>query len=368
MPETATDVSFEPTPNRYVLFTLRVLCVVGLAFSSMLLFDYIRTPVFCSDSAASGCELVKHSRFARPLGVPLPLVGLAYFSFIVSLSFVRSARARRWLTLGTSLGALASIVFLALQAFVLHAWCKLCLVVDLSALALGVTALGLSRTENHLPAPHSNLALPLTAGASVLAVVAPLALGSISTPAPPPSRPQVTQTLPAPIEREQRPGVATIVEFVDFQCPFCRREAQALATLLPHYGNRVRVVRKNVPLSFHEHARGAARAVCCADEQHHGDRVADALFRATDLSPQGCERVVQDSGADMSLWRECMASRRPDVILDRDHDDARASGVQALPTLFIGHERFEGFQEPNVLRASIDRALSRPRSHIPPNS
>lgn len=351
-----------PAPRvDYALHALRALCVVGLAFSSMLLFDYLRPPVFCSDAAASGCEVVKHSRFARPLGVPLPVPGLIYFAGMVALSFLRGPRARRWLTLGATLGALAGVSFLTIQGAVLHAWCKLCLVVDTSAVLIGVAALLRKRDDDDAPAERwSGVALPLTAGLSLLAVVAPLSLGFLSAPPPaPPARPQVAETLPAPIEREQRPGVATIVEFVDFECPFCRREAEVLSSVLPAYGDRVRVVRKNVPLSFHEHARGAARAECCAEEQGRGDRVADALFRATDLSPEGCERVVREAGADMEAWRACMASRRPDVALERDHDDARASGVQALPTLFIGHERFEGFQEAEVLRASIDRAIAR---------
>ncbi len=358
-----SETSSEATAPRvdYALHALRALCVVGLAFSSMLLFDYLRPPVFCSDAATSGCELVKHSRFARPLGVPLPIPGIIYFAGMAALSFLRSPRARRWLTLLAALGALAGVGFLVIQGAVLHAWCKLCLVVDASAVLIGVTALLRKRDGDAVSAePRAGIALPITAGASVLAVVAPLTLGFLAAPPPaPPSRPQVAETLPAPIEREQRPGVATIVEFVDFECPFCRREAEALSTVLPAYGNRVRVVRKNVPLSFHEHARGAARAECCAEEQGRGDQVADALFRATDLTPEGCERVVREAGADMEAWRACMASRRPDVALERDHDDARASGVQALPTLFIGHERFEGFQEAEVLRASIDRALAR---------
>ena len=91
----------------------------------------------------------------------------------------------------------------------------------------------------------------------------------------------------------------------------------------------------------HQHARDAARAQCCAEEQGRGDRMAERLFRAEDLTPEGCEAVVRAAHVDLAAYRACLASHRPDALLEGDMNDARASGVSGLPTLYVGRERFE---------------------------
>jgi hypothetical protein len=139
-------------------------------------------------------------------------------------------------------------------------------------------------------------------GAALVALLVPLGFG-LSRPAQRPIGPNHPTLAPLPevIAQLQQRDVATIVEFVDFECPFCRRQQEALAPVLASFGPRVRVIRKNVPLSFHEHARDAARAACCAEEQGRGEAVAAALF--------------------------------------------------------VGVERFEGLTDADTLRASIERAL-----------
>jgi protein-disulfide isomerase/uncharacterized membrane protein len=289
---------------------LRLACLVGLAVSAMLLVDYIRPPVFCADHG-SGCSVVRSSVFARPFGIPLPLPGLAFFAALFGLTLTNAPRAWLGLRAAGALGVFAGGSFLLIQHFVIHAWCQFCVVVDLSR-----------------PGPAPGQPAPL-----------------------------VNNRVPDSILAEQREGVATIVEFVDFECPFCRRQQEAVAQVVASYGPRVRVVRKNVPLSFHPHARDAARAACCAEEQGRGDAVAEALFRAEDLTPEGCERVAQAAGVDLQAYRACLASPRPNVALERDDRAARDAGVSGLPTLWVGREQFVGLQTVETLRASIDRAL-----------
>ena len=96
---------------------------------------------------------------------------------------------------------------------------------------------------------------------------------------------------------------------------------------------------------------------CCAEEQGVGEAVADALMRADDLSPQGCRQAARDGGADHERLEECLGSSRPDDRLAADEARVKEYGVRALPTCFIGHQRFEGLQEEATLRAAIDQAL-----------
>jgi protein-disulfide isomerase len=332
---------------------LRAVALVGIAFSVMLLVDYVHTPVFCG-GAQSGCDAVRRSAWARPLGIPLPILGTAFFTTLLAVTSVAGPARRALGPLGV-VSALSGVGLIAIQAGFIHHFCKLCLVVDASALTAGALALAIARDREALPAPR--LALP-TAGLAVAALAIPLAIGLSHQPPQPPANVPVIEPMPELVARAQVPGKATIVEFVDYECPFCRRQQESLAPVLASYGDRVRLIRKNVPLSFHEHARGAARAACCAEEQGRGEPMSERLFRAEDLTPEGCERIAQELHLDLAAYRSCLASRRPDVVLERDHDDARAARVSGLPTLWIGREKFEGFTSPEALRASIDRALA----------
>ncbi|HEY0253462.1 MAG TPA: DsbA family protein, partial [Kofleriaceae bacterium] len=104
--------------------------------------------------------------------------------------------------------------------------------------------------------------------------------------------------VPEVIAREQKPGVATIVDFVDFECPFCRRFAPTLDAAIASATVPVRLVRKMTPLKIHPHAMTAALAWCCADAQGKGDAMAKALFEAPvdKLTPEGCEQIAVDVG------------------------------------------------------------------------
>ncbi|MBI5516040.1 MAG: thioredoxin domain-containing protein [Deltaproteobacteria bacterium] len=323
---------------------------------------------------------MRRSAFSHLGPVSLPVLGLAFWVLFVGLSLGSARpdlrRARGYLG---ALAAPAGLTFLALQAFVVHAFCRYCVVVDGAAVVAGALAWTLRgapgsvkvgaeapyRESTHAAAwaPVGYVAQVATALGALLAAVVPLGYGfSVHPPAP-----AVTHLLEPPppaILREQRDGVATIVEFVDFECPFCRRQQETLEPLLREYGPRVRLVRHNVPLSIHEHARDAARGQCCADEQGRGDRMAERLFHTEpdELTPAGCERIARAVGLDLDTWRACMTSQRPEASLERDHNLAREVGVSGLPTFWIGTERFEGYKDADEVRGSIERALRRASS------
>jgi protein-disulfide isomerase len=164
---------------------------------------------------------------------------------------------------------------------------------------------------------------------------------------------------PTIVSREQVPGQVTIVEFVDFECPFCRALAPKLAEAIERAPVPVRVVRKMVPLHQHPHARDAALAWCCADAQGKADAMASALFAASadELTPEGCETLAVSIGCDRDLYRATLADPKLAVRIDRDIADARAAGVRGFPTVFIGDTRILGANhEPADLIATIARA------------
>jgi protein-disulfide isomerase len=166
-------------------------------------------------------------------------------------------------------------------------------------------------------------------------------------------------------ERARAPrGEVAVVEFVDFECPYCRAMNEDLAPLLAARGARVHVVRKQVPLTrHHPHAMDAARASICADAMGRGDAVADALFRAPPdaLTADGVVDLAARVGRlEPAAVHACMADPRTDAQIKADTEaffvDAGGDGV---PTVWIDDQVFVGQQDPETLRRALDAAIGR---------
>ncbi len=302
-----------------------MVAIVGLGASIASLYDYLgAAPTFCAET---GCATVRASTWSHPLGVPMPLVGIAFYSAALVLAFVNAPRARRALAI---VGAVGAVSLIALQAFVIGAWCKLCMVADPAALAHAICVLtgaqAVRLSWRHLAG------LPALAG-----VIGALALWTSA-----PAEPQLPAGTPGFVARAQVPDAVTIVEVVDFECPFCREMQQRVNAAIERAGVRVHVVRKMAPLPQHEHALAAALAWCCADAQGKGDEMAAALFTApvASLTPDGCEQLASKVGCDVDRYRRELPLMHARVATDLI--EARTAGVRSLPTLYVGGERVVG--------------------------
>ena len=322
-----------------------VLSLVGFGASVSSLVDYMAAqPTFCAES---GCATVRASAWAHPLGVPMPLLGLLFFAAMIGLSFVERPRLRTLLAVG---GAAWAIALIAIQAFVIGAWCKLCMIADPIAIVLAVTIVAGARTLK------PSLRLAALAVPAIAAL--PLVFALLGHAPPPPVA--VAPGTPDVIAREQLPGIATVVDFVDFECPFCRKLAPVLDAAVASAKVPVRVVRKMSPLHMHAHAMTAALAWCCADAQGKGDAMATALFSAPvdQLTPEGCENIAVQVGCDRERYRATLADPSTRERVVHDTADAKAAGVRGLPTLFIGETGFGGADHDRTeLSAAIERSI-----------
>ena len=169
--------------------------------------------------------------------------------------------------------------------------------------------------------------------------------------------------VPPLVAAEQRatsPGQVTVVEFVDFECPFCRRLHASLARVLAAHPGRARIVRKQVPLvAIHPHALAAARASVCADAQGQGDRMADALIAAPpiELAPDAIAQRGSELGLDPAALAACMDSPVTTRRIETDTVSFDAIGGGGVPLLFIGDQRIDGAEDEDVLAAAFERAL-----------
>lgn len=321
------------------------LAAVGLGASIASALDYFAaSPTFCAET---GCATVRESAWSHPLGLPLPIVGVAFFGFALGLGFVRTRRMRLIVAL---LGGATAAALIAVQAFAVGAWCQLCLIADSAALGHALAVLA------GAGAVRFSTARGLVTASGILAAVGGLALWAHQERLPA-TRPPAAAIVPQFVQAAQAPGAATIVEVVDFECPFCRRMQSLLNTAIAQARGPVRVVRKMLPLHIHPHAEAAAVAYCCADAQGKGEAMAAALFAAPpeQLTSEGCEQLAAGVGCDLDRYRRDRPAAEARVAAESA--EARAAGVHALPTLFIGDTRVEGAgKTPAELTAMIDRA------------
>lgn len=153
----------------------------------------------------------------------------------------------------------------------------------------------------------------------------------------------------------------TIVEFSDYQCPYCQRAEAVLAELRAEYPGRLRFVYKHFPLeSIHPRARPAAQAAACAGEQGRFWEYHDLLFAPG--APME-ERDLQSYAALLNLDRgrfaECRQSGRGDLPVARDIAEAERLGVSSTPTFFINGIRLRGMPPIARLRLIVEDELAR---------
>ena len=105
----------------------------------------------------------------------------------------------------------------------------------------------------------------------------------------------------------------TLVEFSDYQCPYCRQAHATVTQVEKKYAGKVRLVMKQFPLSFHPQARPAALAAIAAGRQGKYWEMHDRLFSSPQLDPDTLERYAREIGLDVERWK-------------RDQQDARVGG------------------------------------------
>ena len=153
-------------------------------------------------------------------------------------------------------------------------------------------------------------------------------------------------------------ATVTIVEFTDFECLSCAAMNPVVDEVMKNYGNRVRLVVRNFPLSIHQHARKAAEAAIAADAQGKFFEYIATLFKnQTALDLTSLKKYAGDLSLDRALFDAALDSGRYAERVNRDIDDAEAYGVEGTPTIFINGIILRDLSAEG-LRAAIDRALN----------
>lgn len=135
----------------------------------------------------------------------------------------------------------------------------------------------------------------------------------------------------------------TIVEFSDFQCPYCSRLQPTLKEVLKAYPNEARLVFKDFPLSFHKMARYASKAAHAAGEQGKYWEMHDIIFgNSSKLTESSFKQFAEKLGLDINRFMADYQSNKYDKQIQDDINLGRTAGVSGTPTLFINGKRMRG--------------------------
>jgi protein-disulfide isomerase len=153
----------------------------------------------------------------------------------------------------------------------------------------------------------------------------------------------------------------TIVEFEDFQCPFCKKAQDTVEQVLLQYKDRVRLVHRDFPLQpLHPAAWKAHEAARCAEEQGKFWEYRDLLYKnAPAAGPEQLTMYASQLGMDSGDFKKCLESGKFKAVVQRDEDEGFRLGLQGTPAFFINGRPLSGAQPESEFSRMIEEELNR---------
>ncbi|MBS3051935.1 MAG: DsbA family protein [Candidatus Aenigmarchaeota archaeon] len=152
----------------------------------------------------------------------------------------------------------------------------------------------------------------------------------------------------------------TIVEFSDYQCPYCARAESVVEQIMETYGNKVKFVYRDFPLPGHQFAQKAAEASECADDQGKFWEYHDLLFEnQQSLSVGSLKNFAKALKLDSNKFDSCLDDGKYTQEVKKDLKDGAGYGVEGTPTFFINGIKLSGAVPFEQFRGIIDNELKK---------
>lgn len=180
--------------------------------------------------------------------------------------------------------------------------------------------------------------------------------------------------LPAPVievgtggrpELGSKTAAVTIIEFSDYECPFCKKAEETVKKVLAAYGDKVRFVYRDFPLPMHSHARPAAEAAHCAQAQGKFWEYHAKLFASADLGTEKLKSMATEVGLDRAKFDVCLDKQEFKAAVDKDVADGSNAGVNGTPAFFINGRMMSGALPLEKFKEVIDAELARAGKNKP---
>lgn len=383
------------------LFAILAVAFAGFILSLVLTQHYygVRSGVagfhsMCERGSQWSCNTVAVSAEAE-LVAGMPLSSFAAGFFVLAFALGAFALNRFWrrealrgLAVLAGLGTIVCVVYLVIMVTRLHTGCLYCLGLDLSVLALlGLTlSLGPEGLRKHkLDARQWKTMAGVGALAFAVVVLGTRAFDSVQMSQDEVNArvKQILATSPVAVRSGPEypslgadPAPITIVEFSDFQCPFCRIGAFIVHTVQTLYPKDIRVVFRNYPLdptcnpdvkhSVHAAACEAASLAWCAHQQKQFGPVYEEFFeKQALLTPGNLRGLIARVPLNAGELDACAKSDTVRTALRSDIEEAQRLGVSSTPTFFINGYRINGAFPVPVWKGLITELLARRKERQP---
>ncbi len=166
----------------------------------------------------------------------------------------------------------------------------------------------------------------------------------------------------APVRGNPKAPV-TVVEFSDFQCPYCVRSRPTVNRVRETYGDKVRWVFRHFPLDFHAQAEKAGEAAACAGEQGKFWEMHDLLWTNTaKLQVGDLKAHAATLGLDAPRFGQCLDSGKYAGLVEADREAGQGYGVSGTPAFFVNGRPLVGAQPFDAFAQIVDDELQRPAS------
>ena len=147
----------------------------------------------------------------------------------------------------------------------------------------------------------------------------------------------------------------TIVEFSDFQCPYCARAIEPVKALVEAFPDQVAVYFLHFPLSFHEQAMPAAKAAVCAQKQGKFWPMHDKIFeKQSAMSDSDLASYARGLELDMKAWDACMADPKTEAFVKADMAQGTDAGVSGTPSFYVNGTPHQGPPQVAEIKALLE--------------
>ena len=381
--------------KRKFLLIVWFLSWLGLGFSIELTridYEAVRNADFnpvCKISERVDCVAVALSPYSKILGISNSVYGIiGYGLLLLLIPFRLKSRIRIFAHLENYLFLLAlffvgiSIYLAVVSAFILHTfclWCTVLYLINLAFLVLIIFALDSPKTifqefKEDFQLLRTSPGVLVGFLAVILLVVILFIIQLNWAQAKKNARIKtLVNNRPVELEFTKDPSIGpadapiTIIEFSDFQCPFCRKTHQVLKELRREFGPRIRLIYKNFPLDsdcnpalnfrMHPNSCLAAYASECAYLNGCFEEFYEKLIHAQNYSPASILTMASECGIDPEKFRQCLNSSRVQQMVKKDIEDALRLGIKGTPMLVINGRPLLGYRDLDEMRLLIKALL-----------
>jgi protein-disulfide isomerase len=172
----------------------------------------------------------------------------------------------------------------------------------------------------------------------------------------PPTTEVATGSRPA---RGGENAAVTIIEFSDYECPYCKHAEPTVDKVLEAYGDKVRLFYRDYPLAFHANAKPAAEAAHCANAQGKFWEYHRKLMASEELSAEKFKSLADEVGLERTKFDACLAENDFQAAIEKDVKDGEAAGVNGTPAFFINGRMIDGARPFEQFKEIIDEELAR---------